>query len=233
MKEERIIKSIEVSQAKEMFGSDLLEAVTDFEKAKKYLVPVLMKNTDRYNDICIINKERDTTYPDLIFKIVNNYGEGGVATIPVTNKMVKTWGVTKTDLDLLALDYIKKNFNNYTCRDMFTILEELTDDLPFPEEPEKFMKVVTSEDHLFGANIMLDPNKLASVLGAIRTKNYIIIPSSIYELIIIEEDENFSFFTLAEMIQQVNNTQVEEREQLADYPYYLRFDKTFDRWTIK
>lgn len=231
MKEERIIKSIEEAQAKEMFGSDLLEAVHDFEKAKKYLVPVLMKNPDEYKDVVIGNPESEH-FPSLIFKLVSPYGEGGVASIPVTNEMLKLWDVKRYDLNIVALDYIKKNFLDYTCRDLITVIQEITDLLPFPEEPMKpSIKVVTNASGLYGANILLDPSRLAQVLNARFDKSYVIIPSSIHEILVIEDD--FRLTELQHLIVEVNETQVSEREQLADCPFILFFSEQSSKWCIK
>lgn len=234
MKEERIIKSIEEAQAKEMFGSDLLEAVHDFEKAKNYLVPVLIKNADFYKDVCITNKDKScfSHYPNLIFKLVNTYGEGGIASIPVTNEMISNWEIDKYDLNLFALEYIKKNFLDYTCRDLFTVIQELTDDLPFPEDPmQPKVKVVTNASGLYGANILLDPSRLAQVLNARFDKSYVIIPSSIHEILVLEED--FRISEISQMIKEVNESQVSEREQLADNPLVLYFSEKYRKWFIK
>lgn len=232
MKEERIIKSIEEAQAKEMFGSDLLEAVHDFEKAKKYLVPVLMKNPDEYKDVLITNREKHSHFPALIFKLVKTYGEGGVVSIPVTNEMLSHWDIKKYDLNIFSLDYIKKNFLDYTCRDLFTVIQELTDDLPFPEDPmQPKVKVVTNASGLYGANILLDPSRLAQILNARFDKSYVIIPSSIHEILVIEDDMHLSHF--AEIISEVNETQVSEREQLADDPFILFFSEQSSKWCIK
>ena len=55
-------------------------------------------------------------------------------------------------------------------------------------------------------------------------ENYYILPSSVHETIIVAESEAPGKEELCEMIEEINETQVEEEEVLSNRAYYYECD---------
>ena len=58
-------------------------------------------------------------------------------------------------------------------------------------------------------------------------KNLYILPSSIHEVILLPDDESQTKEELLEMVTDINRTQVEECEVLADSVYYYHKEKDY------
>lgn len=108
--------------------------------------------------------------------------------------------------------------------DMNDVLHELTDkrqhvsddcccEVPYP------MFVLTNESNLFGAACIIYPNLLQHYASEAQTDFYI-LPSSIHEIILVPTLENSDYQELSEMVQEVNDTQLQDDEILSTHAYY-------------
>jgi hypothetical protein len=85
-----------------------------------------------------------------------------------------------------------------------------------PTDPNHPMYVLTNTDGMFGANLLLDKETMqyvSEVLGG----DFIILPSSIHEVIILGMANGTDGLT--GMINQVNDEVVEDRDVLSNHPY--------------
>ncbi len=81
------------------------------------------------------------------------------------------------------------------------------------------MYVVTNAFGLYGASQILDKEALRSFLSSVDPsyQGLILLPSSIHEFILVlSEQDSLDIDSLHKMVQQVNESTVSEREQLAD-----------------
>lgn len=83
------------------------------------------------------------------------------------------------------------------------------------------MYVLSNEQKLQGAACILYPDVLSNFAKE-KNSDLFILPSSIHEVILLPDSEGTSKETLLEMVSEINRTQVEEGEVLADSVYYYR-----------
>lgn len=101
-------------------------------------------------------------------------------------------------------------------------LEKMSDILPIPMDIDIPMYVLTNKRKTFGAGAILYSGmkeRLESIVG----EDFIVIPSSVHETIIVP-----SFLTstsITDIIKEVNRTTVSELEVLSDRPYKLVNDR--------
>lgn len=147
----------------------------------------------------------------------------GSATILIHHSHLKNWNMQTDDLFEIA----KKNTQQILPEklyDMNDVLHELTDksqhvsddccyEVPYP------MFVLTNESNLFGAACIIYPNLLQHYAAEAQTDFYI-LPSSIHEVILVPTLENSDYQELSEMVQEVNDTQLQDDEILSTHAYY-------------
>lgn len=160
----------------------------------------------------------------IVFYILFEVTESGTATIPITHELVKLWEVSLDDIQqsafcnapvLLPADF----------RPMQIVINELMGIHSTEEECiQDLMFVLTNSLRSFGAACILYDGMLEKI-GQQIGQNYYILPSSIHEMIIVPESNSPSRAHLDEMIAEVNQTQVDEEELLAEHVYYYDCEK--------
>ena len=105
------------------------------------------------------------------------------------------------------------------CRDILDILKEMgmkTEQLSKQKIP---LRVLTNDRRIQGAACVLYPGMLEKISEASQ-KNLFILPSSVHEVILLEETGEEEPAELRRMISEVNHTQVAVEEVLSDNLYY-------------
>ena len=88
------------------------------------------------------------------------------------------------------------------------------------------MYVLTNHQNHYGASCMLYSDVIKDFAKKME-KNLYILPSSIHEVILLPDDESQTKEELLEMVTDINRTQVEECEVLADSVYYYHKEKDY------
>ena len=87
--------------------------------------------------------------------------------------------------------------------------------------------VASNEQKHYGANIIADKNMMEKISQVINDDMYI-LPSSVHELLILPKenakDLGMTPKALGEMVREVNRTQVEPKERLANHVYEYNRD---------
>lgn len=142
----------------------------------------------------------------------------GQMTMPITYDLLKRYEISEEELDKIAMDNLAKS--DIEFRSMYDVLKEMTpegmEDILPPNDG--IMHVLTNASRCNGASAILDKatmNKIAEQLGC----DFVIIPSSIHEVIIIKVEGSMSIDDLKEMIGKVNGTELDPKEVLSDHPY--------------
>ena len=125
----------------------------------------------------------------------------GSAAIQIRNEHLRYWRVEKEEIRRLA----EKN----TPRIYPVQIRQIV----------RFMYVATNEQCSLGAAVMRYPDFREKVRGMIRGDFYI-LPSSIHEVILVPTLENSDYQELSEMVQEVNDTQLQDDEILSTHAYY-------------
>lgn len=98
-----------------------------------------------------------------------------------------------------------------------SVLTKLQEDLK--EESRIPMYVLSNDKKLQGAACMLYPDILKNFANE-KKCDLFILPSSVHEVILLPDSKDMSKESLIEMVSEINKTQVENCEILADSVYY-------------
>ena len=158
----------------------------------------------------------------------------GRASILIYNSHMETWGVDSEELFLRAMENTPQLMPAQIVdleELMFEMLEEYEKDVISQVKQELTgeknrtpMYVLTNRQKLLGAACMIYPHVIKDF--AEKTgKDIYILPSSVHEVILLPYSEHISSQSLVEMVAEINGTQVEEYEVLADSVYYYRRSK--------
>lgn len=164
----------------------------------------------------------------IVFYILVDVDEKGSATIQIRNEHIENWDVNVEQLYKDAKLNVKCLIPaRLMC--MQHVIEKLCDiskaeekDLlkaKFPPENKEFMYILTNSIHQFGAAVIAYPNIL-EMASRIIGEDFYLLPSSIHEVILIPKSKSPDLKDLNEMINEVNETQVQEEEVLSDHAYY-------------
>ena len=91
------------------------------------------------------------------------------------------------------------------------------------------MFVLTNSENCNGASAIFYPDILNRVSMQTGT-DLIILPSSTHEVILVPDDGSFRVNDLERMVQNINRTEVAEKDQLSDHVYhYDASEKVFEK----
>ncbi len=192
--------------------------IQDFEQAKSKLVYKLI-HTERNK--ALLETIPHVPYLDLsmAFYLLLDTFEHGIATILITNQMLEHW---KIDAELLyhLATVNTPNLLPSDFMEMKEVIEELLGrELTDEEDYENHMYVLTNSYRHLGAACILYPHTLEEI-GNQLDEDFYLLPSSIHEIIILPVQYAIPTPELAEIIDDINNTQVLKEEVLSDHAYY-------------
>lgn len=211
-----------------------VEDLLNFEKIKNNIVFEVVgaeANKERLTEIPH-QKIHDMAYTYRI--MIGQIGENANATIQITNKIMKEWGVNKGTLHNLAIkntpqilvpkfssmeETLKGLFANdpYSAAD--PEIQEFMEFLNSPEEGRVPMYVLTNKTNVKGAAALFYPG-MKEWIGEQVAGDYFVLPSSLHEVIIVPDNGEMDVFELKDMVQEVNNTQVLPDEVLTNEVYF-------------
>lgn len=190
----------------------------NYEKAKKRIV---FKLINREKNRKLLENIPYVDYMDLVmvFYYLIHDEEAGNATILIHNSHLKMWNVGRDDIYREAC-HNTPNLLPAAITGMREIIEQMLgeqigDQAPPDDIP---MYIMTNPMKMNGAATMAYPNVVRNFANALG-KNVFIIPSSIHEVILVPESGTEGG-KLNEMVREVNETQVDPKEVLADHVYY-------------
>lgn len=215
----------------------------DFEQVKDSIVFRVVgaeENQSRIQNMphCI---EHDMA---LIYQIMMQKTEYGMASIQITNDMMGTLGVDEKTLHEVAMkntprefpmtfqsmnevikeimrkDFMGINLDELSDEDgMKSFLEALFEEgMADMEQDAPPMYVLTNESKLNGAAVLFYPEvqeKIAEQLGG----DYFVLPSSVHEVLIVPDQGILEYQELKDMVNDVNNAQVPPDEVLTGEVY--------------
>lgn len=131
------------------------------------------------------------------------------ASCRVTEQLLKNWNCAYADVINIA----KANIEN--SEPEFVNLGAL---MGAPEIEIPGMCVITNKERLCGANMMFSPKAMEMACKKLDTDTVIVLPSSVHEVIAIPYELEAVKGCNA-MVQEVNETQVEPEDRLADHVF--------------
>lgn len=192
----------------------------DFEQVRPHIIPKLIhyeKNLEQLQDLPHIR------FLDLavVFQCLVCTSSNEQATILVRNEHAEGWKITTDELYQLALRNapLRLPYQFGNLRDI--LCEHGLMNWP-SKEMEPQMYLLTNQNRINGAAVLLYPG-LTEELAAYFSKDLVIIPSSIHELLIIPVDlaqigsDDLDGFSV--MVREVNRDHVVDDEILSDHAY--------------
>ena len=166
-------------------------------------------------------------YLDMIVVYYVSVGEtlDGQMTTTLKNYILEEYDISIEEIHQVALKNIKGDFKITTMFDVVMGITGLSDEEmeeefgPVPEEDN--MYIIRNSTALFGAAALLELDFLEEVsVKKFKSGDYIILPSSIHELIVVNratDDENYenAIDELKIMVKEVNDGQVDPEDRLT------------------
>ena len=179
------------------------ELMARFELVKDNIIMTVI-NTEKNPQLLAQVPHNNKEDLSLIYKVLLNKNNRGVATITVSNEHLKLWDITVEELHELAVKNSKRL-------------------LPSCINKMEPMYVITNLQYDNGASTIFYDDALERISEMIGTDLYI-MPSSIHEVIAVSTDMGTPE-VLSEMVRGVNSSMVSVEEQLSNNVYYYSAEK--------
>lgn len=224
-----MIKIIEGMREKSYINEkNLIEAMSNYHYMRENIIIRLLNR--EHNEEYLENKVY-VPFLDLaaVVFVMMNQDENGISTLAIPRKIFEDWNIPIADVFKDALEETIKRFPAVTesFQKMLTELEMdvgkmLQDDFsemmnPPIQEEMKNIFIVTNQAKINGAAVLLYPNVLKELAEQLRSDKLYILPSSIHELIVLDECDSIE--QLQQMVHHVNQSMVLETERLSDNVY--------------
>ena len=216
------ISDTAVGSMGEMEGHDF-SFLRDYNLAKRMLTMQAI-NRDRNEGILKNVPHRIIEDLAIVYRFDLGNGPGGRFSTLITNNLLKTYGITSDQLHADAIEAAQKTMK-YSILSMNEVLLRIQMETlgHIVEKPVIWnpMHVATTENSCFGAGIIAIPDFLEDAAEKMHGDFYV-LPSSIYEIILIPANCVVDASELREMVCDVNKAEVSEEEKLSDNVYFYR-----------
>lgn len=225
---EHIAEVVVKYSPKEQFDASNL---TDLDKVRNRIIPRLI-NAKRNEEYLIDKPHRLVEDLAVVYAVNISEDETGTMSAPVTYSLIESYGITPEELDNIAmynLEEVSVSFKSMRETLMEMYKESHGEDIPEymlpPEGAVPAMYVLTNVSKLNGATMILNKGIMDSVLDRVG-RDVVIIPSSVHEVLVLPVPEDSTDTSeYANMIQDVNRSQLAPNEILSDHAYlYTRKD---------
>ena len=206
-------KVIEIAKKNKV---DNAEKFTSFLDDREYClnnVFVVCSKANTYPN-CINRQDNGIT---LTMVIVISKDIEGRATVRVTPALLDKLNISEEELWKIAKANTEKDV---VVKGMFeTLSEMMRGEVPFSIEPQDDkMLVVSNNSKCNGAYAVFTETAKAEIKKRMNVDEVIIIPSSIHECIVVPHTDEMSMEDVANMVKEVNATQVADEDILSDTP---------------
>ena len=221
-----------------------LESLNDLERCKNNILPRLYG--------CNVNEEMLEERPHTksgdftVFYLVD-LGDlkGGRLSHPIINQMLDDWNISVEELHEIAVSNLKK-LNDGSFKTMIEVMrdimyKEILEDMNYDEEVAnslfeqmfdpvdgEIMYVLSNKRGMHGATLLLNEDFMEEISEKMG-ESFLILPSSIHELIIVPDDISIDIEYMESMVYEINRAQVSEDERLSDHVYRYTRNKGLER----
>lgn len=205
---------------------------SDYEAAKDHLF-VRVANKEANADVLAGMPHKEVEDLAITYHVLVNHDQNGIASAPVTDDLLRHYGVTAEQLheDAIANSQRMLPAQLDSMQNMLfgMMTPEASDTLRDEPYPGSTMLVLTNNVQLNGAAALFYPgvmDQAAERLGG----DFIVLPSSTHEVIMIPADGMTDFRSLEQMVKDINRSQVAPEERLSDHVYhYDAKERLFER----
>lgn len=205
---------------------------SDYEAAKDHLF-IRVANKEANADVLAGMPHKEVEDLAITYHVLVNHDQNGIASAPVTDDLLRHYGVTAEQLheDAIANSQRMLPAQLDSMQNMLfgMMTPEASDTLWDEPYPGSTMLVLTNNVQLNGAAALFYPgvmDQAAERLGG----DFIVLPSSTHEVIMIPADGMTDFRSLEQMVKDINRSQVAPEERLSDHVYhYDAQERLFER----
>jgi hypothetical protein len=192
----------------------------DFDKIEpNFMVRLinLEKNVKRLKESGALYKE----FLDLAIelRLIVSQDEGGYATCQVNKQLLEQMGIAFEDAYQIAVDKVNKEVKFNTMIEVMLGLKdkdfEESIELARELEDEYPMYILSNKTKINGAISMIVKDRLDVICDALNVDDIYILPSSVHEVIIIPKTDSLDADVLQGIIENANETAVEDEDYLS------------------
>ncbi|MCR5337555.1 MAG: DUF5688 family protein [Lachnospiraceae bacterium] len=157
----------------------------------------------------------------IIYKVFIGSQDDCVATVTVKDAHMKEWGISPNELHECAMKN-SRELMPVQVEDIGSVLSAMGMPVEmFGQSREPMLYVISNAQKCNGAAAILYSDCLQELSEKLGSDLYI-LPSSVHETLALAASGETNVESLAQMVREVNATQVSEQEQLSDHVY--RYD---------
>ena len=149
------------------------------------------------------------------FRVLAQKDDKGIATVMITNAMMKHWNVTMEDLKMLACVNTPVLFPVQVV----PLSKVLEDYIELDCHETVPLYVLTKSVGINGASCILYEDALRNLAQEWGTDIYV-LPSSVHEVLLLPVQKEFDKDYLKSIVKDANKTVVSKEEFLSDHVYY-------------
>lgn len=154
-------------------------------------------------------------------------GQDGLMSTTVNDMLLANWGISTEELHSIALDNLENSgIQLKSMRDQLMDLmfpdgapdDQSMDFMLPPDDAQHQMYVLTNREKNYGAKAVLDTQKMDEIAEKLGG-DFVIIPSSVHEVLILPNAAEMDRSALEEMVRTVNATEVSPNDVLSNNIY--------------
>ena len=196
------------------------DEIAEFDKVRDKIFPKLVNkdfNKTKLQDL-VYTEFSETEDLAVIYAIEANVKtDAGMGSITITKQIFDRWDISLEELDRIAKENIAGTEKFQTLREAMIEMYGGVDLGIIPEEETPWMYFLSNKSRINGSNVILNTQVLDEV--AEKVGDFIIIPSSIHEVLIVPRNEETDTSALNDMVNDVNTSTVSKDEWLSDKVY--------------
>ena len=187
-------------------------------------------NTGLNSETLKDSPHREVEDLSIVYRIfVEKADDGSIGSIRIQNAMLDTWGIKEEDLYSAAVENTPRLFPTKvdTMENVLSSVMGSPFQIPEGDTTTRALYIITNEQKVNGAAVPFYDKATIDSLCDQMGGSMFLIPSSIHEMIAMPAGESNTIDdpvnTIAEMIVEINNTEVSDSEILGTKPYH--YDK--------
>lgn len=203
-----------VNEARRFKGEFNSDNFLNYESIKDKLYIKLINTEDNLE---LLESVPNKAFLDLSLIVYCDVSElcGLSACVNVKKEHVEAWGVTSEELIETACNNTRSK--TIKIRNIANVLDKfITDEI---KDSDSFMYVMMSDELMFSACGMIFDDILDEFVCE-KHKGVYIIPSSIYEVILLPDNDRYNKDEINQMIKEVNGDVLDKMEVLSSHGYY-------------
>ncbi|MDE6406322.1 MAG: hypothetical protein K2M20_11815 [Lachnospiraceae bacterium] len=162
------------------------------------------------------------------YAVVKDHAQEEIGTVLIRNGQMEKWGQEEETLYQTAMRNMRAD-GEADFATIETVIRNIMPGITFPAGRGRApwatgMYILTNRRKRFGAAEILDRKTLRMIADRIGDK-FIVLPSSLHETIVLPPGDETEYQRLANMVREVNDTQVDLEERLSYHVYVYSRDE--------